>query len=128
MNNLNVKKGDAVIVISGAEKGKTGVIKATSPSTNKVLVEGVNIATKSLRARRAGDKSGFVKKEAPIDASNVMIVCPVCGKATRVRHSVINEDGKEKKVRICCKCGASLEVKAAQTKRTARRARKGKAE
>ena len=129
MNNLNVKKGDAVIVIAGAEKGKTGVILATSPSTNRVLVEGVNRATKSLRARRAGEKSGFVKKEAPIDVSNVMIVCPACGQATRVRHDVVTADGKEKKVRICAKCGASLEATAAKTKKTARRAtKKSKAE
>ena len=106
MNNLNVKKGDAVIVISGAEKGKTGVILATSPSTNKVLVEGVNVATKSLRARKAGEKSGFVKKEAPIDVSNVMIVCPACGKATRVAYKVEGD----KKVRVCKKCGAILDA------------------
>ena len=127
MANMNVKKGDAVVVISGAEKGKSGVILATSPSTGRVLVEGVNMATKSLKARRAGEKSGFVQKEAPIDASNVMIVCPSCGKATRVRHDMVEVDGKQKKGRICVKCGASLEAKPAKKKTTARRARRQKA-
>jgi large subunit ribosomal protein L24 len=78
------------------------------------------MATKSLKARKAGDKSGFVTKEAPIDVSNVMIVCPTCGKATRVRHDVI--DGK--KVRVCAKCGKDLGAKPETNKKTAKRAGK----
>ena len=106
MNNLNVRKGDNVKVLTGKDKGKTGKVLATDPKTNKVLVEGVNIATHHLKARSATDQGGKKKVEAPIDGSNVQIVCPSCGKSVRVRHQDV--DGKN--VRVCAKCGASLDV------------------
>ena len=108
-----VKKGDNVVVITGKDKGKTGKVTDVSPKDNKVLVDGVNIVTKHQKARRQDEKSQIVKKNAPIEASNVMIVCPNCGKATRVAHKEING----KNVRTCKKCSASLDkefVKAAK--------------
>ena len=86
MAKMNIKTGDNVLVISGSseDKGKISVVSATSPKTNKVLVEGVNIQTKHSKARKANEKSEIVKKEGYIDASNVMVVCPPCNKATRV--------------------------------------------
>ena len=106
MNNLNVRKGDNVKVLTGKDKGKTGKVLATDPKTNKVLVEGVNIATHHLKPRSATDQGGKKKVEAPIDGSNVHIICPSCGKSVRVRHQEI--EGKN--VRVCAKCGASLDV------------------
>ncbi len=108
MNNLNVRKGDNVKVITGKDKGKTGKVLATDPKTAKVLVEGVNLASHHRKARSATEQSGIIKVEAPLDVSNVQIVCPSCGKAVRVRHQVI--DGKN--VRVCAnpKCGASLDA------------------
>lgn len=117
MNNLNVRKGDNVKVLTGKDKGKTGKVLATDPKTNKVLVEGVNIATHHLKPRSANDQGGKKMVEAPIDASNVQIICASCGESVRVRHQVI--DGKN--ARICAKCGASLDaaLKAEKTKKKA---------
>ena len=105
MAKLFVKAGDSVVVVAGKEKGKQAKVLGVSPKDNKVLVEGVNVVTKHQKQKSQEDKGGIIKKNAPIDASNVMVVCPECGKATRVSHKVV--DGK--KVRICKKCGASLD-------------------
>ena len=125
MTKMFVKKGDKVLVIAGKDKGKTADVVEVSPKTNKVLVEGVNIVTKHQKPRTQQDKGGIIKKNAPIEASNVMVVCPVCGKATRVKHKEI--DGKN--ARICSKCTASLDkefVKA--TKKEAKKVTKEKKE
>lgn len=106
MNNLNVRKGDNVKVLTGKDKGKTGKVLATEPKTGKILVEGVNIATHHMKARSATEQGGRKKVEAPIDGSNVQIICPTCDKSVRVRHKVIDD----KNVRVCAKCGASLDV------------------
>ncbi len=106
MNNLHVRKGDNVKVLTGKDKGKTGKILATDPKTNMVLVEGVNIATHHIKPRSATEQGGRKKVEAPIAASNVQIICPSCGKSVRARHQEI--DGKN--ARICAKCGASLDA------------------
>ena len=105
MSKLNVKKGDTVLVIAGKDKDKRAKVLAVSPKTARVVVEGVNIVSKCRKARTAQEKSNIIKIEAPINASNVMVVCPKCGKATRVAHAEV--DGK--KVRVCKKCGASLD-------------------
>ncbi len=104
--NLNVRKGDNVKVLTGKDKGKTGKVLATDPKTNKVLVEGVNISTHHVKARSATEQGGRKKIEAPIDCSNVQLICPSCNKSVRVRHQEI--DGKN--ARVCAKCGASLDV------------------
>ena len=103
--SMTIKKGDTVLVITGKEKGKTGKVLDVFPKDNKVLVDGVNIVTKHKKARKQNEKSEIVKQTAPIEASNVLVVCPTCGKATRVGHKEI--DGK--KVRVCKKCSASLD-------------------
>ena len=103
--SLNVKKGDSVVVIAGKDKSKSGKVLEVSPKDGKVLVENVNIVTKHQKPRSQQDKGGIVKKPAAIDASNVMVICPECGKATRVAHTDV--DGE--KVRSCKKCGASLD-------------------
>ena len=102
---MNVKVNDTVRVLTGKYKGKEGKVLATSPKNNTVIVEGVNIVHKHERARKANETSKIVTEEAPIDVSNVEVVCDKCGKATRVAHAVV--DGK--KVRVCKKCGAVLD-------------------
>ena len=127
---MNVKINDNVLVIAGKDKGVQGKVLATSPKANTVTVEGVRIQKKHQRARKANETSKIVEVPGAIDASNVMLVCPGCGKATRVKHAVV--DGK--KVRVC-KCGTVLDkayskkAKAAATeeapkKRTRKRAPK----
>ena len=103
--SMTVKKGDTVVVIAGKDKGKKGKILEVFPKDNRVIVDGVNIVSKHKKARTQQEQSAIIKKTAPIDASNVMVVCGVCGKATRVAHREI--DGK--KVRVCKKCSASLD-------------------
>ena len=116
---MTVKSGDNVLVITGKDKGKTGKVTAVYADTNKVLVENVNIVSKHQKPKSAQDKGGIFKRPAPIEASNVHVVCPVCNKATRVAHKEI--DGK--KVRICKKCGASLDKEfVKQTKKEAKKA------
>ena len=119
-----IKKGDTVVVIAGKEKGKSGKVTEVSPKDNKVLVEGVNIVTKHQKARKQDEKSQIVKKNAPVEASNLMVVCPSCGKATRVAHNTV--DGK--KVRICKKCSASLDKEFAKAvKKEAKKSAKAEA-
>lgn len=107
-NSLNVKTGDKVLVIAGKDNGKIAKVLLTSPKTNRVVVEGVNIATKHKKARKQDEKSKIVKVEAPLNASNVMVICPSCNKATKVAHSII----AGKKHRVCKKCGESLDIAA----------------
>ena len=106
MNKLHVKKDDTVVVISGVYQGKKGKVLRAMPQEGKVVVEGVNMVTKHQKARNAMQPGGIIHKEAPIDASNVMLVCPKCKKGVRVGYSVL-ENGT--KVRVCKKCGASIE-------------------
>ena len=112
---MNVKVNDNVLVIAGKDKGVQGKVLATSPKANTVVVEGVNIQKKHRKARRANEMSKIEEINGPIDASNVMIVCPTCKKATRVHHAIV--DGK--KVRVCG-CGAVLDnVKAKKAAKVA---------
>ena len=102
---MHVKSKDTVIVITGKDKGKKGKVIAAQPKANKVAVEGVAIATKHQKARAQGQPGGIIKKEAFIDASNVMVLCPKCNKPTRIAHKDV--DGKN--VRVCKHCGAEID-------------------
>lgn len=115
MNSLSVKRGDNVVVIAGKDKGKTGKVSSVLPTKNRVSVEGISIISRHTKPRSAQEKGGIVKKEGHIDASNVQVICAACGKATRVAHSIV--DGK--KIRVCKKCGATLDV---TTKKVAKKA------
>ena len=101
---MNIRKDDKVVVISGKDKGKMGKVLVSNPKAGKVIVEGVMVATVHQKPRRQGEEGGIIKRETPIYASKVMLVCPKCGKPTRVGHDFA--DGK--KSRACKKCGASF--------------------
>ena len=105
MNKVHVKTGDTVVVLSGKDKGKKGKILAVSPSEGKVIVEKINIVSKHVKPRKAGDPSGIIEAEGAMYASKVQIICPRCKKPTRVGHKIY-EDGT--KSRICVKCGEAL--------------------
>ncbi len=98
---MKLKKGDMVIVNSGSEKGKKGEIIAVSPKLNKVIVKGINIRKKHVKARKQGQESGIIERECPIDASKVSFYCDKCEKGVRLGINVA-EDGT--KTRFCKKC------------------------
>ena len=111
---MHVKSNDQVVVISGKDKGKKSKITAAFPKTGRVVVEGVNIVKKHQKARNQMQPGGIIHKEMAIDASNVMLICSKCGKATRVAHkvtTVAGENGKQqrKMIRVCKKCQAEID-------------------
>ncbi len=111
---MHVKTNDTVVVISGKDKGKKGKIIASFPKTGRVTVEGVAMVTKHQKARTAMQPGGIINKPMPIDASNVMLVCPKCGKATRVARKVsvvTSDEGKQVRemIRVCKKCNAEID-------------------
>lgn len=119
MKTLNVKTGDTVVVIAGKDAGKQGKVLRTYPDKNRIVVSGVNMISRHQKARKAQEKSSIVKKEGTIDVSNVMIICPECGKATRVKHT--EQDGRSIRV---CKCGAALDKKFVKDTKKAKKAEK----
>ena len=126
---MKIKKNDVVLILTGKDAGKTGKVLTAMPAENKVLVEGVNVQKKHKKARSTQEQSAIVEQVGAIDASNVEIVCSACKKATRVAYKIV--DGK--KIRVCRKCGASLDVEAKKaeeksTKKTTTRKTTKKAE
>ncbi|MBO5713595.1 MAG: 50S ribosomal protein L24 [Clostridia bacterium] len=121
---MKIKKNDTVVVLTGKDVKKVGKVLVAYPKTNKIVVEGVNVQEKNRKARSAQETSTKIKKEGPIDASNVLVICATCGKATRVGYSEV----EGKKVRTCKKCGASLDVKPAKVEAPKKARRTKKAE
>jgi large subunit ribosomal protein L24 len=101
---MKVKKGDNVLIIAGKDKGRTGKITRALPKELKVLVEGINMKKKHIRPRREGEKGQVVQTPAAMNVSNVQIICPKCGKATRVGYKINGES----KARVCKKCGQEI--------------------
>jgi large subunit ribosomal protein L24 len=104
---MHVRRGDEVLVISGKNKGLRGKIRTALPRKNRVIVEGVNIATRHMRGRGAGKPGGRIEFEAPLHASNVMLICPNCGRASRTGKRFLDEidhKGRPLKVRYCKAC------------------------
>lgn len=101
---IHVKSGDKVVITSGKDKGKVSSVKKVIRSENKVIVEGANIVTKAQKAQ-GGNQGGLIKTEAAMNSSKVMLYCPACEKATRIKYDVIDN----KKVRVCKKCGEKLD-------------------
>ena len=107
MSKVHVKTGDTVVVINGKDRGAKGKVMQVSPSEGKVIVQGVNIVSKHVKPRKMGEQGGIIEAEAALYACKVQLVCPKCGRPTRVGHVV--ENGK--KMRVCKKadCGAKFE-------------------
>lgn len=103
---LHVKKGDTVKVLAGKDAGKEGKVLRTIPSKERVVVEKVNMMKKAMRPTQANPQGGINTIEAPLHASNVMLVCPKCNKPTRAAR---RRDDNGKKIRICKKCGADID-------------------
>jgi len=101
---MRIKKGDKVQVLAGNDKGTTGEVLEVNPKADKIIVKGVNIRKKHVKPRKQGEEGGILSVECSIPASKVNVVCPKCSKTTRVGYSM----EKDKKVRICKKCGAKL--------------------
>ena len=101
---MRIRKGDNVQVLSGNDKGKTGEVLEVIPKEDKIVVKGINVRKKHVKARKQGDESGIIPVECAIPTSKVNVICPKCGKVTKVGYNV----EKDKKVRVCKKCGAEL--------------------
>ncbi len=106
MSAAKIRKGDKVVVLSGRDKGKTGEITAAMPKDSKVVVSGVNIATRHKKATQENPQGGLERREAPMHVSKVAIVDPKDGKATRVRFET-SKDGK--KVRVAARSGEKID-------------------
>ena len=102
----HIKKEDKVIVIAGNDKGKKGKVLSVDHEAGRVIVEGVNIATKHRKPRRQGEQGGIIKQEAALNMSNVMHICKKCGKATRIGYTVLKDGSK---VRVCKKCNENFD-------------------
>jgi len=101
---LKIKKGDTVQVLSGNDKGKKGEVLEVIPSTQKIIVKGVNIRKKHVKARKQGEEAGIIPVECAIHMSKVNVVCPKCGKASRIGFKI----EKDKKVRVCKRCSTII--------------------
>jgi len=105
MAGLKIRKGDRVRVLSGKDRGKEGEVMRALPRERKVIVDGVNVARKHQRPTRTMQQGGIIDKDMPIHVSNVALICPSCGKPTRVGYRV---DPSGTKVRTCKKCGGEI--------------------
>ncbi len=104
---MHIKKGDTITVISGKEKGKKGKVLYVSPRSNRAIVEALNMITRHERPSQRSPQGGMIQKEAPINASNLMLICNKCNKPTRTGKRIL-EDGS--KVRVCKKCSEIIDV------------------
>ena len=106
MSAAKIRKGDKVVVLSGRDKGKTGEVISSLPKEGKVVVSGVNVATRHRKPSQLNPQGGLERKEAPLHVSKVAILDPKDGKATRVRFEVA-KDGK--KVRVAARSGEKID-------------------
>ena len=109
---MHVKTGDEVLIIAGKDKGKRGKVKRSIPSEGRLVIEGLNMIKRHMKARGPGKPGGIIDMEAPLDASNVMLICPSCGRASRTGHRFLEETdhkGRPRKVRFCKACDAVVD-------------------
>jgi large subunit ribosomal protein L24 len=102
----NFKKDDVVLVIAGSERGKTGKVVRVLGDRGKVLVERINLVKRHQKQTSPQNPGGIIEKEAPLNLSNVMLVCPSCNKPTRVGRRHLDKD---RRVRSCRRCGESID-------------------
>lgn len=105
MTKIKIKKGDNVLVVAGKDRNKKGVVSRVITEKNQVVIDGVNLVVKHMKARKAGEKGQKAKIAKPLNVSNVMFVCSKCGKAARIGYRVSAEGNKE---RICKKCNQEV--------------------
>ncbi len=106
---MKLKTGDNVKIASGAERGKTGKIIQVFRQLDRVVVDGINRRVRHLRPRRRGEKGEKIEFFAPLAAAKVRLICPSCGKPTRINQKIVVEPtGQEKKIRICKKCRETI--------------------
>ena len=105
VSKVHVKKDDQVVILSGKDKGKKGKVLAVSPKEGKVIIEGCNMVTKHVKPKQMGQTGGIVKAECALYASKVMLLCPKCGKPTRLAHKILSDGTKE---RLCKHCGETF--------------------
>ena len=106
MAGLKIKKGDRVRVLTGKDRGKEGTVAFAFPAEGKVIVDGVNVAKKHQKPTRTTQQGGIIDKDMPLPVANVALVCPSCGKATRVGYRI---EGDGSKHRICKKCDGNID-------------------
>lgn len=102
---MKLKKNDNVMMIAGKDKGKTGLIERVFPADGRIVVKGMAIAKKHIKPSKKNPQGGIIEINQKVNASNVMILCPACGKPTKISFKV----SEKAKSRICKKCGTSLE-------------------
>ena len=109
---MTLRRGDTVIVTAGKDRGKRGTVIAVFPEHNRVEVENVNIVKRHLKRQGTALQAGIIEKPAPISRSNLMVVCPHCGKPTRIAHRELpqNQNGRERHARVCKNCGETIDV------------------
>jgi len=98
---LKIKKNDTVLVTTGREKGKKGRVLSVNPSEEELLIERINVIKRHMKPSKKQTQGGIIEKEAPLHISNVMLLCPKCGKPTRIAHVVLTDGNK---VRSCKRC------------------------
>jgi len=101
---MKIKQGDTIVVITGKDKGKKSKILRGFPSASKVLIEGVNVKKLHKRPKKEGEQGQVVEVPAPLNVSKVKLICPKCGKPTRIGYKVHEKN----KVRVCKKCQAEI--------------------
>jgi len=103
---MKIRKNDNIIVIAGKDKGKKGTVRYAYPRTEKVVAEGINMIKRHAKPRTATDPGGILHREAPIEISNVMLVCGKCNQPARVGYRFLEKGGK---VRFCKKCNEVID-------------------
>ena len=103
---MHIRKSDSVLVISGRERGKTGKVLRVLPEKDSVIIERINIVKRHSKPRGPQQAGGIVEKEAPIPASNLMIMCDKCNAPVRIAHKVLS-DGR--KIRVCRRCNEAID-------------------
>ncbi|HRH33065.1 MAG TPA: 50S ribosomal protein L24 [bacterium] len=108
---MNIKKNDQVKILAGKDKGKTGKVIQVFPESGRASVENINLLIKHLRPRKSGEKGQRVEFSAPMNLSNLMLICPKCNKPTRVGALMIKGENGRKgtKVRVCVKCKVAID-------------------
>jgi large subunit ribosomal protein L24 len=112
MKKLKIQKGDKVVVLSGKDKGKTGIVERVFTKTGSLIIPKINTVKKHTKVTKKNPAGGVVDTERPVPVSKVQLICPACGKRTRIGLEV---KGKDKK-RVCKKCSKAIEMPKAESK------------